>query len=404
MLRRDTITGTMMDRRSTLRLTPAGSLVLVSGAAGAVAARLAGIDEFVVLGVLAVLLVVSAAAIVRWWHPRMHVERSVLPRRVEVGAACSVTLDITNESRHTSLVSTLWDQLDGEAVAGVLIAPIPPGATRIARHHFTAPHRGVIQVGPLMIHSTDPFGLARIVVEDSAVLDVIVLPRIHHLSAPAILAGDNPDSGTRPRRTFVRASEEFATLREYLPGDDVRRVHWPSTARWGSPIVREQERPWQHRTTVVLDDRGARHDAASFERAVSAAASAIVSARRRDESVRWITASGSDTGFMDNDAAIEDALNAMAALVVGGSGDIETALLRSSANHPGGHVVLCVGALHSDEIATLNRIELGTRRAVVVACRERVDLRTPVATTVVYDEGTSLSHVWERATGGGGAR
>ena len=69
--------------------------------------------------------------------------------------------------------------------------------------------------------------------------------------------------------------EEFASLREYVSGDDFRRIHWPSTARLGTPVVRQFDVPWQRRTTVLVDLRAAAHDDRSFERAVTAAASVV---------------------------------------------------------------------------------------------------------------------------------
>ena len=87
--------------------------------------------------------------------------------------------------------------------------------------------------------------------------------------------------GRRPRPARRRANpnvarpqgDDFYALRDYVVGDDLRRVHWPSTARHDELMVRQDEMPWQGRATVLLDVRRAAHTAASLELAVSAAAS-----------------------------------------------------------------------------------------------------------------------------------
>jgi uncharacterized protein (DUF58 family) len=75
-------------------------------------------------------------------------------------------------------------------------------------------------------------------------------------------------------------SAEDVTTREYRRGDDLRRVHWRSTARTGELMVRREEQPWQSRATVVLDSRRTAHRgtgaASSLEWLVAAAASVAV--------------------------------------------------------------------------------------------------------------------------------
>lgn len=81
-------------------------------------------------------------------------------------------------------------------------------------------------------------------------------------------------------------------------GDDLRRVHWKSTARTGELMVRREEQPWESRATVVLDTRAAGHrgdgPTASFEWAVSAAASIAVHLRQAGYKLRLVTGSGAD--------------------------------------------------------------------------------------------------------------
>ncbi|HEX2193051.1 MAG TPA: DUF58 domain-containing protein, partial [Acidimicrobiales bacterium] len=109
--------------------------------------------------------------------------------------------------------------------------------------------------------------------------------------------GDDPTSGA-PRRAAVGTSgEDLYGLRPYQVGDDLRRVHWPSTARTGDLMVRQLELPWQGRATVLLDVRRALYDDATFEAAVSAAASVLEASWRAGALVRLVTTAGADSGF-----------------------------------------------------------------------------------------------------------
>lgn len=73
-----------------------------------------------------------------------------------------------------------------------------------------------------------------------------------------------------------RGGEDFYTLREYQQGDDLRRVHWPSSARTDQLMIRQLETPWQSRALVLLDVRNSSYESQdAFEKAVSGAATVV---------------------------------------------------------------------------------------------------------------------------------
>jgi uncharacterized protein (DUF58 family) len=90
--------------------------------------------------------------------------------------------------------------------------------------------------------------------------------------------------------------DEFVTLREYEVGDDLRRVHWRSTARTGELMIRQDEARWRSRAAVVLDVLPGAHDAASFEVAVEAAASVTARLARLRRRVELVTSAGEVLG------------------------------------------------------------------------------------------------------------
>jgi uncharacterized protein (DUF58 family) len=119
-------------------------------------------------------------------------------------------------------------------------------------------------------------------------------------------------------------------------GDDLRRIHWPTTARRDELTVRQHERHQQGRTTLLLDVRAEVHTAETFERAVSATASLLVAAAERGDEVRLVTTDGTDAGYAAGHAAIDAALEYLAA--------VEVTDARTSSDlrvdHPGTLVVL----------------------------------------------------------------
>ena len=87
---------------------------------------------------------------------------------------------------------------------------------------------------------------------------------------------------------------DFFGLREYEVGDDLRRVHWRSTARTGELMLRQDEMPWEARSTILLDTRPSTHHGESFERAVEIAASLATAMCRGRRQVRFMTTGGID--------------------------------------------------------------------------------------------------------------
>ena len=106
---------------------------------------------------------------------------------------------------------------------------------------------------------------------------LLVTPQVHRAARRPARRADRAGSGENRPRAIASAGEDDATVREYRDGDDLRRVHWRSTARRGELMVRREEQPWQSRCALLLDTRTISHHgdgpSSSLEWAVSAAAS-----------------------------------------------------------------------------------------------------------------------------------
>ena len=98
-------------------------------------------------------------------------------------------------------------------------------------------------------------------------------------------------------------------------GDDLRRIHWRSTARLGELIVREDESAWQPETVLVLDNRAGAHRRGTYEAAIEALASIAVRIGRAGRAVDILTTAGHRLGAVGGEGLrIETLLDELAVL------------------------------------------------------------------------------------------
>jgi uncharacterized protein (DUF58 family) len=138
-------------------------------------------------------------------------------------------------------------------------------------------------------------------------------------------------------------------------GDDLRQIHWPSTARHDELLVRQQEQPWQGRTTVVLDVRRAAHDAETIEVAVSAAASIVYANSQRNDLVRLVTTEGTDSGFAVGRSHLGAMLEHLAVVEAAGTASLR-AMLELLKKGSGGALVVIVANVPGDELSAIARL------------------------------------------------
>ena len=322
-------------------LTRRGWLTGLLAGACLVLGRVFGTVEGYVIGATLVALLVVAVAWLVVTRVDVSVTRLLHPPRVHAGSHTRVDLTVANQGRRLSPVLSLRDQVSQTKGASLLVGPLAPGEDARAAYRFATERRGVITVGPLVVELTDPFGLTRLRIPAAGVSELIVYPPIESLPTLPLSAGNDPLAGAVHPNSLGRAGEDFYALRAYVVGDDLRRVHWAATARHDELMVRQDEIPWQGRTTLVLDDRAGVHSPESFERMVSAAASILVAGAGRQDLVRIVTASGADSGFGAGRSHTEALLEALASITARNTPTLRGAgeLLRT-AGVSGGLVVL----------------------------------------------------------------
>jgi uncharacterized protein (DUF58 family) len=138
--------------------------------------------------------------------------------------------------------------------------PLPSMHRRVLSYRaFVARQWGLYTVGPLSLGAWDPLGLAYSSREIPHLDAFEVFPRTYEIEALSTHAGRATISPRDSTATAAGQSLLFRGVRDFEAGDDVRRIHWPATARRGSPMVREFERD-QQPAFALVDARVPRAD------------------------------------------------------------------------------------------------------------------------------------------------
>ncbi|GAA2491857.1 DUF58 domain-containing protein [Streptomyces gobitricini] len=279
-------------------LTTRGRSFLAAGVAAAVCAYVLGQGDLLRVGLLlAVLPLVCVLVLYRTRH-QVAGSRRLSPRRVPAEAEARVHLRMENVSRLPTGLLMLQDHVP--YVLGprprFVLDRVEAGGRREVSYRVRSDLRGRYPLGPLQLRLSDPFGMCELTRSFSAYDTLTVVPRTEPLP-PGRLPGEASGYGEGRQRSPALAGEDDVIPREYRYGDDLRRVHWRSTAKYGELMVRREEQPQRARCTVLLDTRevgyqGSGPDSA-FEWAVSGAASVVVHMLEQGFSVRLLTDEGS---------------------------------------------------------------------------------------------------------------
>jgi len=348
-------------REALAGLTVRGRAFLAAGVAAVVCAIVLDQKALVRVGVLLVALPLVTAFVIGRGRYRLSLVRTISPQQMEAGQSARVDLVLTNEG-WIPTGSLLLEEALPYALGSrprFVVERMGHGWRRRVGYQVRSEVRGRFEVGPMTVKVADPFGLVELGRSFQTSSFVIVTPRTVALT-PIDLGGTAGTSGDSRPRSFSGGSAEDVTVREYRRGDDLRRVHWRSSARTDQLMVRREEQPWQARATVFLDNRRIVHrgqgTASSFEAAVVAAASVAVHLRQRGFTVRLATSSGDLSGWhsRDGNADVNGILETLALVQLSPRPVIDDGWV-GEAGHCGVTVAI-LGAVDEGDVSVLRRV------------------------------------------------
>jgi uncharacterized protein (DUF58 family) len=346
-------------------LTTRGRSFLAAGIAACACGLILGEADLLRVGVFLCALPLATAVMVARTRYRLSCARRIEPQRVPVGESAQVVLRLENLSRVPTGVLLLEDRLP-YSLGGrprFVVSRIEPRGVREVAYPVRSDVRGRYVVGPLSLRFADLFGLVELNRSFTSTDALIVTPPVVALP-PVHLGGDWAGGGDSHARSISTMGDDDVTTREYRHGDDLRRVHWRSTARYGELMVRREEQPWQNRGVLFLDTRAGAHrgdgPGSSLEWAVAATASVGSHLAREGFGLRFVTDAGAEVSDYSADAMTGTPfegllLDSLALVTTSHSADLSAGLTSIRRGGGEGLVIAVLGALSDTDLDALAR-------------------------------------------------
>jgi uncharacterized protein (DUF58 family) len=286
-----------------------------------------------------------------------------------VGGEATVTLRLENVTRLPTGLLLIEDTVP--YALGVrprfVLDRVESRGVREIDYRVRSDLRGRYTIGPLSVRITDPFGLVELTrgftISDTLVVtpQVVALPHVR-------LSGEWTGGGDSRTRSVAAAGDDDVAPREYRQGDDLRRVHWRSTARRGELMVRREEQQWQSRGALLLDTRRYAHRGegprSSFEVAVSAAASIGVHLAHEGLGLRLVTDQGAE--HLTDTGLSWSLLDTLAVVRNSTARSLEMGVSALRQGGGDGLIVAVLGSLDPEEARELARLRHGGITGVAV--------------------------------------
>ena len=382
-------------------LTDRGWAAFGVAAALAVLWVMLGEIELLAGAVVVLTALVTAVGITRFSSPQVNVIRRLSPSLVHEGDRAAVDAVITNRGRRTLTNVTFSDEVGALGRAVFEAGAIRSGETGDAEYQILCRPRGVYPVGPVTATVTDPLRLSKAMSQIPAIDRLIVYPEVENLVGFPMTRGRDPAMQASRPEFSQRGGEDFYTLREYVVGDDLRRVHWPSSAKKDELMIRQLETPWQSRALVILDIRQSSYESGEcFEKSVRGAASIIRHlAREGFDADLWAGGVGA-TPISQYSAVMEQ----LAVVEREERLDIRAVASRLKAVGRGGALVLVTGIPDSDLLEVQRLMSREYRTTVVMSASEtsssgEIAFQRAGAVTINVTPSESWAAAWAKVVG-----
>ncbi len=161
----------------------------------------------------------------------------------------------------------------GATTKTVNVPSIPPRSKTKVTVELEPSYRGVVRLTGVTIARPDPFGLFNACQNIALSQSILILPKRYQVPPIQLPGARKAQSGSISLASSVGDSEEFVSLRDYRPGDPLRKIHWKSWAKTDKPIVREEQEQFFVRHALILDTFDQAKYSDILEEAVAVAAS-----------------------------------------------------------------------------------------------------------------------------------
>ncbi|MGH8860892.1 MAG: DUF58 domain-containing protein, partial [Jatrophihabitantaceae bacterium] len=344
------------------------------------------------LVLVAVLVVIRPSA--------LSIDRAIQPPRVPKGSPAIAVLTFANKGRHTVGV-TVANQPFGDALVRTVIPKLRRGERGLRTYRLPTWQRGIFDVGPVEVTRRDAFELFRRSRRYGDIERIWVYPRV--LDFRALPTGntrhlEGPSSDLSPQGNIT-----FHRLRDYVVGDDLRLVHWRSSARTGKLVVKHNVDTSQPYTVVLLDQRPGRYTAESFESAVDVAASVLVAGSANKAPVELRLTDGTAIGG-PRIRDVTPLIDHLTGVQPDGDGELRTQLLALRRARGGTSLVVVTGVLDPDDLPFVAALRRRFERLVVVSVdTERTPRSAPVprfpgVRVIVAQDADEVCAAWNVST------
>ena len=344
--------------------------------------------DLIGLGLLAVVVFGFAAVAHR---SRLIIDREIQPPRVPKGSPAIAFLTFANRSRRSVPVTVATQHFSNMQVRTVI--PRLRGGERGTRaYRLPTTRRGIFDVEPVEITRRDPYELFRLSRKHAHTERIWVYPRVvklHTLPAGQRRDLEGPSSDTSPQGNIT-----FHRLRDYVAGDDLRLIHWRSSARAGRLLVKHNVDTSQPYTVVLFDQRPGLYTEASFEEAVDVTASALVSAAANKAPVELRLTDGTVLGG-PRMRTVTPLIDHLTGVQPSADGTLQTQLLALRRARGGTSLVVVTGELDRADLPYVASLRRRFDRLVMISLdsqHQHVDF--PGVSVIVAPDADAVAAAW----------
>jgi uncharacterized protein (DUF58 family) len=345
--------------------------------------------DLIGLGLLAVVLL-GFAAVAR--PSRLVIDREIQPPRVPKGSPAIAFLTFANRGRRTVPVSVATQPFGSQRVRTVI--PKLRGGERGTRaYRLPTKQRGIFDVQPVEVTRRDSFELFRLSRKHGRTERIWVYPRVlgfRTLPAGQMRHLEGPSSDTSPQGNIT-----FHRLREYVAGDDLRLVHWRSSARAGRLLVKHNVDTSQPFTVVIFDQRPSLYTEESFEQAVDVVASVLVASGVNKAPVELRLTDGTVIGG-PRVREVAPLIDFLTGVKSDPNGSLRQHLLTLRRTRGGTSLVVVTGELDPDELPYVAALRRRFDRLVVISMdtEERAPIDFPGVRVIIGKVADDAHAAW----------